>query len=107
LGCYLRANALRTEADWLMARGQAQAQEYASSFDGTFADQQLLSFDQRRMALERAQLWLLFEKLLILVCVVGMFSSYVLYLFKRIRDEIEEAITEDAPPDMSRPPALL
>ena len=80
-----------------MARGQAQAQEYASSFDGAFADQQLASFEERRVTLEHAQLWQLLEKLLVLLSVLGAFSSYVLYLFRRLRDQLVEATSEADP----------
>ena len=96
-GCYARARALHADAEWLMARGQAQAQEYASSFDGAFADQQLASFEERRVTLEHAQLWQLLEKLLVLLSVLGAFSSYVLYLFRRLRDQLVEATSEADP----------
>jgi hypothetical protein len=103
-GCYLRAGSLRTEAEWLLARGQAQAQEYARSFDGDYADQQMVTFEQRRASLERAQVWLLFEKLLILMAVVGGFASYVLYLIGRLNAQLEDVISDEPAPDMALPP---
>ena len=100
--CHLRASSLKQEAAWILVRGQTQAQEYASTFDGTLADQQLKSFEERRATLERAQLWQLFERLLILMSAVGAFSSYVLYLLRRLREQLVEA-TSAEPPGTDRP----
>lgn len=94
VACYMRASSLHQEAEWMNARGAAEAQEYAATFDGHFADQQLAMFDQHRTAVDRIQRWQLLERLLILVTVVAGFSGYVFYLFRRLRDQLVDATSE-------------
>lgn len=91
VGSYAMARSLRTEAKWLMARGDAQAQEYAATFDGAAAEKQLSTFEQRRVVLERAQRWQLLQMLLVLAAVMSGFSSYVLFLFRRLREQLVDA----------------
>lgn len=100
-GCYLRASQLRTEAGWLMARGNAAADEYAQSFDGAAADAQLASFDQRRAVLEQAQRWQRLQMVLVLAAVVSAFCSYVFFLFRRLREQLVDA-TADLDEDEQR-----
>jgi hypothetical protein len=90
-GCYVRANQLRGEASWLMARGNAEAQEYAASLDSATAASQLKTFEQRRAVLERAHLWQRGQMLLILSSVAAAIASYVLFLFRRLREQLVDA----------------
>src|SRR6478672_2622130 len=87
----IRAKTLRTDGEWLMARGSAEAQEYASSFETRHADAQLLTFDQRRDVLERANRWQGLELFCILGSVLSAFSAYVLYLYYRLRQQLVDA----------------
>jgi hypothetical protein len=91
LTCFLQASRLRTEAEWFLARSNAQAQEYANTLDSAVAEQQLVSFEQRRALLERAHIWQRVQLLLILGAVLTAFSSYVLYLFRRLREQLVDA----------------
>lgn len=91
VGCFLRASALRSEARWLKVRGDALAAEYASSFNGDLADSQLATFDEWRDVLERVLLWQRLQLFLVFATVVSAFSSYVLYLFHRLREQLVEA----------------
>jgi hypothetical protein len=88
---HFRAHQLRTDAGWLLERSSAQADEYATTLDSKVAEDQLATFDQRRAVLEHAELWQRYELLSILLTVVGGFSSYVLYLFRRLREQLVEA----------------
>ncbi len=90
VACYFRAASLRTDGEWFLARGNAEAEEYASSLDSAVAEKQLASFERRREVLERAHRWQRLELLLILSSVVAAFSSYVLYLFFRLRQQLIE-----------------
>ena len=85
---HLRAQEHRNQAQWLLARGNAQAEEYAATFDGAAADQQLGTFEHRRQVLDQAHLWHRLQLLAILASVIFAFSSYVLFLFKRLRDQL-------------------
>jgi hypothetical protein len=95
--CYWQASRLRSEAEWQLARGNAQAQEYAATFDGAAAERQLANYDARRELLARAHLWQRFQLLLILVAVVSALGSYVLYLLARLRQQLVEASDEELP----------
>ena len=92
--CFIQANRLRTEAQWLWERGNAQAQEFANSFDDSAAVAQLKTFEDRRATLEQAHLWQRGQFLLILLAVVAAFSSYLLFLFHRLRVDLEEVSGE-------------
>jgi hypothetical protein len=91
VGSHLKAHHLKSDAQWLMERGSAQADEYATSLDSRVAEAQLVTLDERRAVLERAELWHRTEMLAILLAVVSAFSSYVLYLFRRLREQLVEA----------------
>lgn len=97
-GCYARAVDLRSESQWLLERGNAQAEEYADTFDSSVAESQLSTFERRRAVLEEALLWQRGQMLLVLIAVVAAFSSYVLYLFHRLRVDLEDASDPDHPP---------
>jgi hypothetical protein len=99
IASHLRSRQLKTDAQWLMERGSAQADEYATTLDSHVAEAQLATFDERRSALERSEIWHRTEMLLILLAVVAAFSSYVLYLFRRLREQLVEASAhlEEAP----------
>jgi hypothetical protein len=99
VAAHLRSRHLKTDAEWLMARGSAQADEYAASLDSHVAEAQLATFDERRAALEKSEIWHRTEMLLILLAVVASFSSYVLYLFRKLREQLVEASAplEEAP----------
>lgn len=94
VACYLRAVELRTEARWLMERGVAEATEYTQTFEGAAQDKQFATLEQRREVLERATIWQRGQLLLVLLTVIAAFSSYVLYLFHKLRSGLEEV---DAP----------
>jgi hypothetical protein len=89
--CYFQAQKLRTEGRWLMERGNAQAEEYAASLDKTLAETQLATFEERRAVLEQAHFWQRLQVLLIVVAAIGGFCSYVLYLFRRLREQLVDA----------------
>lgn len=91
VGSYLQSRALRTDAQWLMARGEAQAQEYASTFDNAAAEKQLGTFEARRVVLAKAQRWQLLQMILVMAAVIAAFSSYVLFLFRRLREQLIDA----------------
>jgi hypothetical protein len=91
VACFAQASKLRNEAGWLMARGNAAAAEYASTFDGNHADRELVVFEQRRAVLEGAHKWQRAQMLLVLLSVILAFASYVLYLLARLRDQLADA----------------
>ena len=96
VACFLKASALRSEARWLMARGEAMAAEYNRSFDGAFADSELSSFEQRRGVLERALVWQRFQLVLVLGSVGSAFCAYLLYLYRRLRAQLVETTAPTA-----------
>lgn len=104
-GCYWRAHQLRSEAAWLMARGNAQAQEYAASLDSKTAVTQLATFEERRLVLERAHRWQRAQMLLVLSAVVALIASYVLFLFRRLREQLVDASSGLVEPDDEDEPA--
>jgi hypothetical protein len=94
VGCFLRASRLQSEGEWLMARANAQAEQYATTFDGSYADQQLATFDEHReVMLSGAHLWKRLQMLGVMLTVLSAFSTYVLFVLAKLRTEIEE-ITE-------------
>ncbi|MBJ6764258.1 hypothetical protein JGU66_26070 [Myxococcaceae bacterium JPH2] len=104
--CYVRAEALQSEGRWLMARGSAQATEYAQLLDGTVADAQLKTFTERRVVLERAALWQRGTLLGILTAVLSALGAYVLFLLKRLDEQLQDAAAPLAPePEDPRAPA--
>lgn len=99
--CYTRAEALQVQGQWLMERGTAQAEEYARRLDGTAADAQLKSFAERRAVLERAHRWQRGMMLGILAAALAAVCAYVLFLLKRLDDQLVDAMGELRP---SAPP---
>ena len=97
VGCYVRASDLKREAGWLLERGNAQAAEYATTFDGSIVEAQLKTFEVRRAILDRANLWQRAQMLLILATVIAAFSAYVLFLFHRLRADLEYLGPEAVP----------
>jgi len=94
VGCWYRAELLRSEADWLLERSRAQASEYARSFDDTLAKQELETFAKRRAVMERAHLWQRGQALGILFAVVAAACAWVLRLLRRLNGELEEVSLE-------------
>jgi hypothetical protein len=90
VGSYARASQLRTEAHWLLERGNAEAEEYANTFESAMVDKQFATFSERRVVLDGALLWQRFQMLFLLIGVIAAFSSYVLHLFHRLRTDLEE-----------------
>ena len=88
---HVRAHQLKTDAGWLLERGSAQGEEYAESLDNRMAEEQLSTLDQRRDALDGVALWQRVELLAILCSVVGAASTYVLFLFRRLREQLVDA----------------
>ena len=99
VGAYVRASQLRTEAQWLLQRGTAEAEEYANTFESAMAEKQLATLSERRGVLDNVLLWQRFQMLLVLIGVIAAFSSYVLHLFHRLRTDLEEVTDglEEAP----------
>ena len=96
VACYLRASQLRSDAEWYLARGNAEAEEYSATLDSAIAERQLATFEQRRELLERAHLWQRAQLLLVLAGVGSAFGSYLLYLFFRLRQQLVEATPEES-----------
>ncbi|MCY1076960.1 hypothetical protein [Archangium lansingense] len=94
VGCWYRAEQLRSESDWLLERSKAQATEFAQSFNDTLATQQLETFAKRRVVLERAHLWQRGQELGILFAVAAAACAWVLSLLRRLDGELEEASQE-------------
>ncbi len=88
---YRKSEQLRTEASWLMVRGDAQATEYAATLDSAMAETQLMTFEQRTVVLEQAHRWQRLQMLLVLVSVVAAICSYLFYLLRRLRQQLAEA----------------
>ena len=86
--------ALQTEGEWLMARGSAQAEEYAQHFDGQVADAQLRTFAQRRAVMERAHLWQRGQMLGVMGAALGLVAAYAFFLLKRLDDQLADAMPE-------------
>ena len=87
-GSFVQARKLRGDAEWLMARGNAQAQEYAATLDSEKAQHQLSTFAERRTVLERAHIWQRLQYLLTLATVVALFVSYTFFLHRRLREQL-------------------
>jgi hypothetical protein len=94
VGCWYRAEQLRSESDWLLERSKAQASEFAQSFNDTLATQQLETFAKRRAVLERAHLWQRGQALGVMFAVVAAAGAWVLSLMRRLDGELEEASRE-------------
>lgn len=94
VGSSLMARSLESDAEWLMARGNAQAQDYASTLDAEHAQTQLATFEARRDVLERAHLWQRLQYLLTLAAVIAGFVSYTLFLHRRLRDQLLDATAD-------------
>ena len=101
VGCYVRTSELKREAGWLLERGNAQAAEYANTFNAAIVEEQLKTFEARRAILDRAHLWQRGQLLLILVTVIAAFSAYVLFLFHRLRADLEHLGPEAVPASIS------
>jgi hypothetical protein len=109
--CHVQSQALHTEAQWLMARGNAQAEEYARRLDGTVADAQLKTFAQRRVVLEKAHLWQRGQMLGIMGAALALVAAYGLFLLKRLDDQLADAAPglrerEESPASSESAPAL-
>lgn len=74
-----------------MARGNAEAQQYADSFEVAHADSQLKTFDQRREVLEKASRFHSLQLLSTLGAVLSGFGAYLLYLYWRLRQQLVDA----------------
>lgn len=92
--CYTRAETLQAEGRWLLARGSAQATDFAQKLDGTSVDAQLKSFKERRGVMERAHRWQRGMLLGIMASVLSALSAYVLFLLKRLDDQLLDATGE-------------
>ena len=101
VGCWYRAEELRSEASWLLERGKAQATEYAQSLNDALAKQELETFARRRAVLERAHLWQRGQALGVMLSVLAAASAWVLRLWRRLTgelDEVSEALEPSAEP---------
>ena len=93
--CFHQAQTLRSEGKWLLARSNAQATEYARSFDDALATQQLETFAQRRAVLEQAHVWQRGQVLGILLAVVAGVCAWMLSVLRRMSDQLDEAAGEE------------
>ncbi|MCP3101322.1 hypothetical protein LZ198_20830 [Myxococcus sp. K15C18031901] len=114
LYCYTRADALQVRGQWLMERGTAQAEDYATRLDGRAADAQLKTFAERRGVLEHAHLWQRGMMLSVLVSALSLVGAYVFFLLKRLDDQLLDAMGElrasapsPGPSPAERTPALV
>jgi hypothetical protein len=97
IGCYLKAASFRSEAEWLRVRSTAEAEGYARSFNAALADKELATFEERRvLMLEKAGRWHVIQMLAVLASVMGLFSSYILFLFAGLREQLIEGAPEVA-----------
>jgi hypothetical protein len=94
VGCWYRAEGLRSEAGWLLERSKAQASEYAQSLNDALAKQELETFARRRVVLERAHLWQRGQALGVMLSVLAAASAWVLRLWHRLNGELDEASEE-------------
>ncbi len=104
--CYTRADALQVQGQWLMERGTAQAQDYAQRLDSTAADAQLKTFAERRAVLLQAHNWQRGMMLGVLAAVLSAVSAYMLFLLKRLDEQLVDALGElrpSAPPQPASP----
>ncbi|CAM3220454.1 hypothetical protein G4177_27840 [Corallococcus sp. ZKHCc1 1396] len=92
--CYTRAEALQAEGRWLMARGSAQATDFAQKLDGTSVDAQLKTFKERRGVMEKAHRWQRGMLLGVMAAILSAVSAYVLFLLKRLDDQLLDATGE-------------
>lgn len=106
--CHQRAAAFQNEADWLMARGNAQAEEYVQKLDGSFADAQLQAFAQRRAVMEKAYAWQRGTMLGVMGAALALVAAYALFLLKRLDDQLADAAPDlhDVPASLEHAPAL-
>ncbi|MFY2564175.1 hypothetical protein ACN469_41675 [Corallococcus terminator] len=95
--CYTRADALQVQGQWLMERGTAQAEEYANRLDGKTADAQLKTFAERRRVMEKAHLWERGMMLGVLAAAMALVGAYVLFLLKRLDDQLLDALGDLRP----------
>ncbi len=79
----VRMSRLRTEASWLLATADAYAADYGTSLEGSFAEAELASFEQRRAVLEQSHRWQRLEIACILAAAAAAFTAYALYLVLR------------------------
>ncbi|AEI66413.1 hypothetical protein [Corallococcus macrosporus] len=103
--CYTRADALQVQGQWLMERGAAQAEDYAQRLDGTAADAQLKTFAERRVILEKAHVWQRGMLLGVLAAAIAAVSAYLLFLLKRLNDQLLDATGGGAQEGAAREPA--
>jgi hypothetical protein len=94
IGCYLVAASHRSEADYLLVRGNAEADQYARSFNDALAQKELATFEERRVLHEKARQWQMVQMLLALAAVMGLFATYVLFLFAGLQEQLVEAAPE-------------
>ncbi|WP_426751307.1 hypothetical protein [Myxococcus sp. Y35] len=103
--CYVRADALQVQGQWLMERGTAQAEDYAERLDGTAADAQLKTFAERRAVLEKAHVWQRGMLLGVLASALAAVCAYLLFLLKRLNDQLLDATGSHADAHAEREPA--
>jgi hypothetical protein len=104
--CYSRAEALHSEARWLLERGNAQAIEYAQGLDSTVADAQLKTFSSRRSVMEQAHVWQRGQMLGVMGAALSLLAAYMLFLLRRLDSQLDDATGDDfqAPLPPSPPP---
>jgi hypothetical protein len=94
VGCWYRAEHLRTEANWLLERSRAQAGEYAHSFNDTLATQQLETFTKRRAVLERAHVWQRGQALGVMLAVLAGVAAWMLRMLRQLNGALDEVAEE-------------
>lgn len=86
-GCTVRAGHLAEQARWMLLKGNAQGAEYTSTFDGKYVDQQLVSYQERRSILERAQVWQGGSSALSIIAGLLVAAAYALFLRARLEEQ--------------------
>ncbi|HUM13417.1 MAG TPA: hypothetical protein VLT82_20895 [Myxococcaceae bacterium] len=84
----VRMQPLRQQSDALLVRSRSDADAFASSFDGQFADRQLDTFQQRRDVVSRVQSWQRLQLLGALGTLGGIFAVWLLWMLGRLHADL-------------------
>ena len=93
---YFKIRHLRSDAQFLLTRGNAEGAAYAQTFDGEIYQHQLETFERRRLALEKTFFWHRLFTISVLGTVIALFCGYLLFLLHRLREQLVDAVEEAA-----------
>jgi hypothetical protein len=91
VGCWVKTRELTAASEWFYVRGNAQAQEYVDSFDGSYIEQELQTFEQHRDVLNRAHRWQAMQEGFVIASAVAGLSAYAAFLAMRLRQQRVDA----------------